>query len=67
MRHLRLCLLAGSLCLLPQAFAEPCTTQSQMTAAERDTLVRVGTALASATAANNADAVRAQTNGCRWA
>ncbi len=41
--------------------AEPCITQSAMQPAERDSLVRAGTAIASFAAGGNADAVRAQT------
>jgi hypothetical protein len=41
--------------------AEPCVTQSAMQPAERDTLVRTGMTLASMTAGNDADGVRAQT------
>lgn len=41
--------------------AEPCTTQSLMSPAERDTLVRAGTELAELTAAANAEGVRART------
>lgn len=41
--------------------AEPCITQSAMQPAERDSLVRAGSMLASMTAGNDADGVRAQT------
>ncbi len=61
MRHLRLCLLIGLLCSVANGYAEPCTTQSQMTPADRETLVRVGTGLAVLTADANAEAIRAQT------
>ena len=61
MRHLPL--LLSTLFLLPitRAHAEPCTTQSQMSQKERETLVRVGTSFATLTAANNTEAVRART------
>lgn len=61
MRHLFALLLCGTLVPSVTTLAEPCTTQSQMTPAERDTLVRVGTSLASLTAENNPEAIRAQT------
>ncbi|MGI4756138.1 MAG: hypothetical protein ACRYGF_04730 [Janthinobacterium lividum] len=61
MRALRLLILGGLLLPAVGAFAEPCTTQSQMVPAERDTLVRVGTELAAMVAANNVEGVRAQT------
>ena len=54
-------LLSGCLLIGGTMHAEPCVTQSQMTAAERDTLVRVGTDLAQLTAAGNAEGVRART------
>ena len=41
--------------------AEPCITQSAMQPADRDSLVRAATTLASMTAGNNADGVRAET------
>lgn len=41
--------------------AEPCITQSAMQPAERDSLVRAGSTLASMTAVNDADGVRGQT------
>jgi hypothetical protein len=41
--------------------AEPCITQSAMQPADRDSLVRAGMTLASMTAGNNADGVRAET------
>ncbi|AFL87861.1 hypothetical protein Terro_1554 [Terriglobus roseus DSM 18391] len=47
--------------MLTPAFAETCTTQSAMTAADRDALVRAGEQFAALTAANNAEGVRAQT------
>ena len=60
--HLSRCLLGLAL-FLPAAklVAEPCTTQSQMQAPERETLVRVATRFASLTAANDADGVRRET------
>lgn len=61
MRCLRLLLLLGVLLPLTQVLAEPCTTQSQMAPGDRETLVRVGTGLATLTAAGNPEAVRAQT------
>lgn len=57
----RALLLCATLLPFLNGAAEPCTTQSQMTPAERETLVRVGTSVASLTAANNPEGVRAQT------
>jgi hypothetical protein len=47
--------------LAAPAVAETCITQSAMTAADRESLVQAGQQFAALTAANNADAVRAQT------
>jgi hypothetical protein len=49
------------LSILAPAFAETCVTQSAMTQSDRDTLVHAGQQFAALTAANDADAVRAQT------
>ncbi len=54
-------LLLASLALPAVLPAESCVPQSQMQPAERDSLVRAGTALATLTAAGNAEGVRAQT------
>ena len=57
--HLSLALLFSGLPM--PLLAQMCTTQSQMIAAERDTLVRTGSTLASMVASKDAIGVRAQT------
>jgi len=61
MRLLRSLLMAWMVAPMVATVAEPCVTQSQMQPAERDGLVRSAMTLASLTAANDADGVKAQT------
>ena len=48
-------------CVPAAGYAATCTTQSQMQPAERDAVVRAGTAMVTLAAANNAEGVRLQT------
>lgn len=61
MRFCNLLLFSGLLAATAGAWAESCTTQSQMTAADRTALVEAGNDLATLTAAGNAEGVRART------